>query len=97
MQGRRQQPKSGEAYLIFMILTVRMFRIFERVAGATGTLTAVVRRRAINSHAYASVPYHAARMLNQLRRGHRAWPMFELKSGVAMAAPAAPMPPPLNY
>ena len=34
-------------------------------------------------------------MLNQLRRGHRAWPMFELKSGAAMAAPAAPMPPPL--
>ena len=39
----------------------------------------------------------AARMPNQLRRGHRAWPMFELKSGAAMAAPAAPMPPPLNY
>ena len=56
---------------------------------------AVVRRRTINSRAYASVPYHAARMLNQLRRGHRAWPMFELKSGAAMAAPAAPMPPPL--
>ena len=35
-------------------------------------------------------------MLNQLRRGHRAWPMFELKSGAAMAAPAAPMPPPLS-
>ena len=34
-------------------------------------------------------------MLSQLRRGHRAWPMFELKSGAAMAAPAAPMPPPL--
>ena len=37
--------------------------------------------------------YRAARMLNQLRRGHRAWPMFELKGGVGMAAPAAPMPP----
>jgi len=34
--------------------------------------------------------------LNQLRRGHRAWPMFGLKSGAAMAAPAAPMPPPLG-
>ena len=43
----------------------------------------------------ASGSYHAARMLNQLRRGHRAWPIFELKSGAAMAAPAAPMPPPL--
>ena len=61
-------------------------------AGAAGS---VVRRRAINSRAYASVPYRAAWMLNQLRRGHRAWPMFELKSGAAMAAPAAPMPPPL--
>ena len=40
--------------------------------------------------------YRAAWMLNQLRRGHRAWPMFELKSGAAMAAPAAPMPPPLH-
>ena len=60
-----------------------------------GTLTAVVRRRAINSRVYVSVPYRAARMLNQLRCGHRAWPMFELKSGAAMAAPAAPMPPPL--
>ena len=58
---------------------------------------AVVRRRAINLRAYASVSYCAARMPNQLRRGHRAWPMFELKSGAAMAAPAAPMPPPLNY
>jgi len=29
-----------------------------------GTLTAAVRRRAINSRAYASVPYRAARMLN---------------------------------
>jgi len=29
-------------------------------------------------------------MLNQLRRGRRAWPMFKLKSGAAMAAPAAP-------
>ena len=56
---------------------------------------AVVHRRAINSRAYVSVPYHAARMLNQLRHGHRAWPMFELKSGAAMATPAAPMPPPL--
>ena len=37
----------------------------------------------------------AARMLNQLRRGHRAWPMFELKSGATMAAPAVPMLPPL--
>ena len=45
--------------------------------------------------AYASVPYRVAWMLNQLRRGHRAWPMFELKSGAAMAAPAAPMPLPL--
>ena len=62
---------------------------------ATGTLTTVVRRRAINSRAYASEPYFAAQMLNQLRRGHRAWPMFELKSGAAMAAPAAPMLPPL--
>ena len=58
---------------------------------------AVVCRRAINLRAYASVPYRAAQMLNQLRRGHRAWPMFELKSGVAMAAPAAPMPSPLYY
>ena len=41
------------------------------------------------------VPYCAAWMLNQLRRGHRAWPMFKLKSGAAMAAPAAPMPLPL--
>ena len=43
-------------------------------------------------------PYHTVacgQMLNQLRRGHGAWPMFELKSGAAMAAPAAPMPPPL--
>ena len=32
-----------------------------------GTLTAGVRRRSINSRAYASVPYNrAARMLNQL-------------------------------
>ena len=61
-----------------------------------GTLIAVVRRRAINSRVYASLPYCASRMLDQLRRGHRAWPMFELKSGVAMAAPAAPMPPPLG-
>ena len=61
-----------------MNLTVRTFWIFER---ATGTLTAVVHRRAINSRAY--VPYHAAWMLNQLRRGHRAWFMFELKSGAA--------------
>ena len=73
-----------------MNLTVRMFRIFER---ATGTLTAVVRRRAINSRAYA--PYRAAWMLNELRHDHRVWPMFELKSGAAMAAPAAPMPLPL--
>ena len=58
-------------------------------------LSFVVRHRAINSRAFASVPYRAAQMLNQLRRGHRAWPMFELKSGAAMAAPAAPMPPPL--
>ena len=62
-----------------------------------GTLTAVVRHRAINLRAYASVPYFAAQMLNQLRRGHRAWPMFELKSGATMAAPAAPMPPPLSF
>ena len=41
------------------------------------------------------MPYRAARMLNQLRRGHRVWPMFKLKSGAAMAAPATPMPPPL--
>ena len=54
-----------------------------------------VRRRAINSRTYASVLYRAARMLNQLRCGHRAWPMFKLKSGAAMAAPAAPMLPPL--
>ena len=53
---------------------------------------AAVRRRAINSRTYASIPYCAARTLIQLRRGHRAWPMFELKSGAAMAAP---MPPPL--
>jgi len=46
-----------------------------------GTLTAAIRRRAINSRAYASAPYRAAQMLNQLRRSHRAWPMFELKSG----------------
>jgi len=32
---------------------------------------------------------------NQLRRGDRAWPMFA-KSGAAMAAPAAPMPPPMK-
>ena len=61
-----------------------------------GTLTAVIHRRAINLRAYMSIPYRAARILNQLRRGHRAWPMFELKSGAAMAAPAAPMPPPLR-
>ena len=60
-----------------------------------GTLTAAARHRAINLHVYASVPYRAAWMLNQLRRGHRAWPMFKLKSGAAMAAPAAPMPLPL--
>jgi len=60
------------------------------------TAGAVVRRRAINSRTYAFIPYHAVRML-QLRRGHRAWPMFELKSGAAMAAPAAPMPPPLQW
>ena len=58
---------------------------------------AAVRHRAINSCAYTSVPYRAAQMLNQLRHGHRAWPMFELKSGAAMAAPAAPMPPPLYW
>ena len=50
---------------------------------------AAIRRSAINSRAYASVPGSAARVLNQLRRGHRAWPMFELKSGAALAAPAA--------
>ena len=60
-----------------------------------GTLTAVVRRRTINSRAYASILYVAAQMLNQLGRGHSAWSMFGLKSGAAMAAPAAPMPPPL--
>ena len=64
---------------------------FRTYVGATGA----VRHRAINSHAYVSVPYLAARMLNQLRRGHRAWPMFELKSGATMAAPATPMPPPI--
>ena len=61
-----------------------------------GTLTAAIRRHTINLCAYTSVPYRAAQMLNQLRRGHRPWPMFELKSGAAMAAPAAPMPPPLS-
>ena len=39
--------------------------------------------------------YRVARMPNQLRHGHRAWPMFQLKSGAAMAAPATPMLPPL--
>ena len=71
------------------------FQIFERVDQHVDTTGAVVRRHAINLRAYVSVPYHAAWMLNQLRRDHRAWPMFELKSGAAMAAPAAPMPPPL--
>ena len=60
-------------------------------------MIAVVHCHAINSRTYVSVPYHAARMLNQLRRGHRAWAMVELKSGAAMAAPAAPMPPPLLW
>ena len=35
-------------------------QIFERVdlhASATGTLTAVIRRRAINSRMYASIPF----------------------------------------
>ena len=45
---------------------------------------------------YEAIPYCATRMLNQLSRGHRAWPMFQLKSGAAMAALAAPMPPPLD-
>ena len=74
-----------------MILTVRTF------SNVLINKEAVVRRRAINSRAYASIPYCAAQMLNQLRRGHRAWPMFELKSGAAMATPAAPMPPPLKH
>ena len=34
-----------------------------------GTFIAVVRRRAINSRALTH-SYHAARMLNQIRRGH---------------------------
>ena len=39
-------------------------------------------------------PYHTV-LLGCLIILNMAWPMFELKSGVAMAAPAAPMPPPL--
>ena len=64
-------------------------RIFERVANAAGTLTAAVP--SIRMH---TRPYHAAQMLNQLRRGHRRGHVLA-KSGAAMAAPAAPMPPPL--
>ena len=74
----------------------KIIDVLMHVPKHVGAVGAIVRRRAINSRAYASVPYRAARMLNQLRRGHRAWPMFELKSGAAMAAPAAPMPPPLD-
>ena len=59
-------------------------------AGAAGAAC-----RSPPRHQFARVRIGAARMLNQLRRSHRAWPMFELKSGAAMAAPAAPMPPPL--
>ena len=44
-------------------------RIFERVADAAGTLTAA----APSIHAHTCL-YGAAWMLNQLRRGHRAWP-----------------------
>ena len=46
-----------------MILTVRTFRIFERVDQHTGAMGAVVRRRAINLHVYVSEQYRAARML----------------------------------
>ena len=66
-------------------------RIFERVADATGTLTAAVP--SIRAH---TRPYRAAQMLNQLRRGHRCGHVLA-KSGTAMAAPAAPMLPPLIW
>ena len=46
-------------------------RIFERVANAVGTLTATAPSICPHMH-----PYCAARMLNQLRHGHRAWPCF---------------------
>ena len=79
--------------LINMVLTVCTFRIC--CATCHGNINSC---RSSPCHQFARVcvrthiPYRAARMLNQLRRGHRAWPMFELKSGAAMAAPAAPMP-----
>ena len=44
-------------------------RIFERVADATGALTA-----AAPSIRARTRPYRVVRMLNQLRRDHRAWP-----------------------
>ena len=44
-------------------------RIMEHVADVTGTLTA-----AAPSIRARTRPYRAARMLNQLRCGHRAWP-----------------------
>ena len=44
-------------------------RIFELGTDAGGTLTAT----APSIHAHMR-PYRVARMLNQLRRGHRVWP-----------------------
>ena len=65
----------------------------------TGTEAAAKKWRCLND--FDSIRarmclYCAARMLNQLLRGRRVWPVFQLKSGAAMAAPAAPMPPPLS-
>ena len=66
-------------------------RIFERVANAAGTLTAAAPSIRVHTR-----PYHAARMLNQLRHGPRRGHVLA-KSGTAMAAPAAPMLPPLIW
>ena len=46
-------------------------RIFERVADATGAITATAP-----SIRACTRPYRAAQLLNQLRRDHRPWPMF---------------------
>ena len=66
---------------------------------ASKTVTAfVLINMPVPRHRFARVrTVRPGQLLNQLRRGHRAWPMFSLKSGAAMAAPAAPMPLPMCY
>ena len=58
---------------------------------ASKTVTAfVLINMPVPRHRFVRVrTVRLGRLLNQLRRGHRAWPMF------SMAAPAAPMPPPM--